>query len=114
MSNDRNPENRKGKNVQSGKLLLKKQQISRQQLGGVTGGGEVSALISGALSAIGSASSGLESPSGVITGAVSAAGSAYDSNHLEDELKDGSLQRATNKAAGDVNNWMHKNLHISW
>jgi hypothetical protein len=104
----------KGKNVQSGKLLLKKQQISRQQLGGVTGGGEVSTLVSGALSIIGSASSSLETPSGVITGAVSGAGSAYDSNHLEDEIKDGSLQRAAGKVAGKANDWAHKHLHISF
>ena len=69
-----------------GKLLLQKQQVSRAQLGAVTGGGEISGLISGAISAIGSASSSLETPSGVVTGAASAALSAYNSNHWSDRL----------------------------
>lgn len=116
MSNDRNPENRKGKNVQSGKLLLKKQQISRQQLGGVTGGGTVSAVASAVVSAASSA--GMSLAGGPWSAVASAAGSAFAggvaSNHLEDRINDGTIQRNMGKIAGDIDDWAHKNLHFSW
>jgi hypothetical protein len=77
----------KAKNRKSKGLLLRKQQISVAKLDGVTGGGEISGLVSGAVSIIGSASSSfLETPAGVASGAVSGAASAYDSNHWSDKL----------------------------
>lgn len=100
----------KGKKTGSNKLLLKKQQISRASLGGVTGGGQSGELISGALSAIGSASSStLETPSAAVTAPVSAALSAYDSDHYEDKIKKG-----VSDAAHAANDWAHKHLHISF
>jgi hypothetical protein len=96
----------KGKKTGSNKLLLKKQQISRASLGGVTGGGEASRAISGVLSAIGSASSSVaETPVAAVTAPVSYELSAYDSDHLEQPIKDG---------AKKANDWAHKHLHISF
>lgn len=114
MNTKRNSK-RKDKNT-DGKLLLKKQQISRVSLDGVTGGGEVSGLVSGALSAIGSASSSLETPSGAVSGGVSGALSAYDSNHLENTIKKdaGKVVKGAEHVAGGANNWLHKHLHISF
>jgi len=106
-----------GNNVATGKLLLKKQQISRAQLGGVTGGGKSGELISAAASAIGSASSSfLETPSAAVTAPVSAGLSAYDSDHLENSIKHGVKKAAggVKKAAGGANNWVHKHLHFSF
>jgi hypothetical protein len=76
----------KAKNRKSKGLLLAKQRISVAKLDSVTGGGEISGLASAAASIVGSASSSLETPSGVITGAVSGALSAYNSNHWSDYL----------------------------
>ena len=113
MSNKRNNKHA-DKNNESGRLLLKKQQISRASLGGVTGGGEVSALASGALSAIGSASSSLETPSGAVSGTVSGALSAYDSNHLEDKIKHGvgKAAKGAGHAAKKAGSWIKH--HISF
>jgi hypothetical protein len=114
MSTKRNSK-RADKNNESGRLLLKKQQISRAALGGVTGGGEVSGLVSGALSIVGSASSStLETPSGVVSGAASGAASAYDSNHLEDKIKHGIGKgaKATGHAAKKAGSWIKH--HISF
>jgi hypothetical protein len=99
----------KGKNLETGKLLLKKQQISRAHLGGVTGGGQSGELASAAASAIVSASSSLlETPAAAVTGPVSAALSAYDSDHAKE------IPGAVKKAAGAANSWAHKHLHISF
>ena len=99
----------KSKNVETGKLLLKKQQISRAHLAGVTGGGESSRAVSGVVSAISSASSSfLETPSAAVTAPVSYELSAYDSDHAH-EIKEG-----VKKGAKKVNDWAKKHLHVSF
>jgi hypothetical protein len=115
MSTKRNSK-RKDKNNDS-KLLLRKQQISQASLGGVNGGGQASQYISGALSAIGSASSSfLETPSGAVSGAASYVSSAYDSDHLESAIKKeaGKAVKGAEHAVGGANNWLHKHLHVSF
>lgn len=100
---------KKSKNVETGKLLLKKQQISRAHLAGVTGGGEASRAISGVVSAISSASSSFaETPVAAVTAPVSYELSAYDSDHAK-EIGDG-----VKKVAGKANDWAKKHLHVSF
>ena len=108
MSNNRS---NKRNNVGAGKLLLKKQEISRAQLDGVSGGNR-SKDISEVVSAIGSGSSSFaETPVAAVTIPISAKLSAYDSEHAG-QIKRG-VEKGVKKGisgAKKVGGWLHKHL----